>query len=91
MKAPLFETLRAPLDRLAGLAASLSSRHQVPALMVADSQPPEKRMKVLAGWLDALHAREAFNGTVLIGDVAAVHTGGHRPARNDPFRKALRI
>ena len=77
MKAPLFETLRAPLDRLAGLAASLSSRHQVPALMVADSQPLEKRMELLAGWLDALHAREAFNGTVLIAQRGTIRFEKH--------------
>lgn len=77
MKAPFSETLRAPLDRLVGLAASWSSRHKLPALMVTDSQPVEKRMEVLAGWLDALHARDAFNGTVLIAQRGTIRFEKH--------------
>lgn len=34
--------------------------------MVVIPQPRQKRMKVLAQWLDALHADGAFNGTVLL-------------------------
>jgi len=58
--------LSAPMDRLVQLAASQCARRKVPRLTVGRSLPLEKRMELLSGWLDALHARDVFNGTVLI-------------------------
>jgi CubicO group peptidase (beta-lactamase class C family) len=77
MKAPFSETFHAPLSRLIGLAAFRRSWHKLPALMITDSQPLEKRIEVLAGWLDALHARDAFNGTVLIAQRGTIRFEKH--------------
>ena len=77
MKAPFSKTFRAPLERLVGLAAFPSSWQKLPALMVTDFQPLEKRMEVLAGWLDALQARDAFNGTVLIAQRGTIRFEKH--------------
>ena len=58
--------LGAPMDWLVQLAGSQCARRKVPRLTVGRSQPLEKRMELLSSWLDALHARDVFNGTVLI-------------------------
>jgi CubicO group peptidase (beta-lactamase class C family) len=71
MTAPFLQPLRAPLDRLAGFAASVFER-RVPRLTLAASLSPDKRMDALAAWLDALHAGNAFNGTVLIARRGAI-------------------
>jgi len=74
MKTPFFETLRAPLERL---AASLGPWPAPPAQTTAHSQPLEQRMEALAVWLDALHRRDAFNGTVLIARRGAIRFEKH--------------
>ncbi len=58
--------LGAPMDWLVQLAGSQCARRKVPRLTVGRSLPLEKRMELLSSWLDALHARDVFNGTVLI-------------------------
>jgi CubicO group peptidase (beta-lactamase class C family) len=63
--------LHALLRRLAGFAASLA-QPALPPLTVADTLPPDRRLAALAAWLDALNARGAFNGTVLIARRGAI-------------------
>jgi CubicO group peptidase (beta-lactamase class C family) len=71
MAAPLMAILRAPLDWLADFAASLA-QPGLPPLTVADTFSPDQRLAALAAWLEALHARGAFNGTVLIARRGAI-------------------
>ncbi len=66
MKISFSKTLRAPMDWLVQFAAAQCCRRKVPRLTVTRSLPLEKRMRLLTDWLDTLHSREAFNGTVLI-------------------------
>ena len=66
MRIPFLSTLRAPVDRLVQVAAAQCCLRKIPELAVARSLPPHERLEVLAEWLDTLHVRQVFNGTVLI-------------------------
>jgi CubicO group peptidase (beta-lactamase class C family) len=66
MRMSFFDALRAPIDRLVEFAAAQCCRRAIPALTVAQSLPLPTRIDRLADWLDRLHSRGTFNGTVLI-------------------------
>jgi len=69
--------LSAPMDRLVQLAAFQCARRKVPRLSVGRSLPLEKRMELLSNWLDALHSRDVFNGTVLIAKGGSICFEAH--------------
>ncbi len=69
--------LSAPMDRLVQLAASECARRKVSRLTVGRSLPLEKKMELLSNWLDALHSREVFNGTVLIAKGGSICFEAH--------------
>jgi CubicO group peptidase (beta-lactamase class C family) len=76
MKVPFSETFRTPLA-WSGQLHSRARWQKLPALMVTNSQPREKRMEVLVRWLDALHARDVFNGTVLFAQHGTIRFEKH--------------
>jgi CubicO group peptidase (beta-lactamase class C family) len=66
MQCSFFKALRAPMDRLLQFAARQCCRRQIPRLDAVRAPTLEKKLDVLAGWLDTVYARGAFSGTVLI-------------------------
>jgi CubicO group peptidase (beta-lactamase class C family) len=73
MKGSFFKFLRAPIDRLIQFAVTQCCRRQIPVLSAGRSLPPEKKMDILAGWLDTLYARGVFSGAVLIAKAGKIY------------------
>jgi CubicO group peptidase (beta-lactamase class C family) len=77
MSPSLFRILSAPMDLAVRLAATACGRRKVPRLRVSRSSAMEHRMEALAGWLDRLHSRGVFNGTVLIAERGEIRFERH--------------
>ena len=77
MKVSFPKFLRAPIDRLVQFAVLQCCRRQIPDLVVGRSLPLDKKMDVLADWLEALYARGIFSGSVLIAKSRKIYFEKH--------------
>ena len=77
MKIPFARTLRAPINRVLQFAATQCCLRKIRRLTVSRSLPLEERIVLLGEWLDRLHSRQAFNGTVLLAELGRIFFEQH--------------